>query len=208
VAILTSLGLPGDAAAWTKLGFTVERGDMRIGRVRCTLGGEPSWGFDRAHADTAALGVPTALSPATTEQPQAGPSPADPASGPHPNGVTGIDHVVYTVPDLDSAVARLSAVLGAPPNRRFRPRGAAGPEMAFYRVGEAFIEVVTAGARPALIGVAFGAPDLDTTVAAIRAAGGPVGDAKPAVQGGRIASVRHGYLRWGVAVLEPPARDG
>jgi catechol 2,3-dioxygenase-like lactoylglutathione lyase family enzyme len=195
VAILTSLDLPGDAPAWAKLGFTVERDGIRIGRVRCTLGGEPSWGFDRTHADAAAIGVRTGVHP------------ADSVAGSQPNGVTFVDHVVYAVPDLDVAIERLTAVLGAPPRRRFRPRGAAGPEMAFYRVGDAFIEVVAGSERPALIGVAFGAPDLDATVAAVRAAGGPIGDPKPAVQGGRIAAVRHGFLRWGVAVMEPPARE-
>jgi hypothetical protein len=61
--------------------------------------------------------------------------------------------------------------------------------MAFYRVGEAFIEVVASGREPALIGLALKTPDLDATVAQIRLCGGPVSDPKPAVQGGRIASV-------------------
>lgn len=192
MAILTSLGLPGDAPAWTKLGFAVEQDGLRIGRVHCALGGEPAWGFDRTHADTAALGVPTEVRPAGS------------TAGAHPNGVAVVDHIVYAVPDLDAAVEQLTAVLGELPRRRFRPRGSSGPEMAFYRVGEAFIEVVGSGRRPALIGVAFGAPDLDATVAAVRAAGGPIGDPKPAVQGGRIASVWHKHLHWGVAVMEPP----
>lgn len=189
--MLTSLGLPGDAPAWSTLGFAVVPDSLRIGHVHCALDTAPSWGFDQAHADVATLGVPTEVRPAAA------------AGDPHPNGVIAVDHVVYTVPDLDAAVERLTAVLGAPPRRRFHPRGPAGPEMAFYRVGEAFLEVVAAGSRPALIGVAFVAPDLDATVAAVRAAGGPIGDARPAVQGGRIAAVPHTYLSWGVAVMEP-----
>lgn len=73
--------------------------------------------------------------------------------------------------------------------------------MAFYRVGEAFIEVVATGGEPALIGLALKAPDLDATVAQIRSCGGPIADPKPAVQGGRIASVRSDHLHWGLAIM-------
>ncbi|MGD9618613.1 MAG: VOC family protein [Mycolicibacterium sp.] len=112
-----------------------------------------------------------------------------------------MDHVVYTAPDLDLAVGALSAVLGVPPRRRFHPRGPSGPEMAFFRVGEAFIELVTVDAEPALIGLALWSPDLEKTVATVRAGGGPISDPKPAVQGGRIASVWHGHLEWGLAIM-------
>ena len=73
--------------------------------------------------------------------------------------------------------------------------------MAFYRVGEAFIEAVASGQEPAILGVALKTPDLDATVAQIRARGGPISDPKPAVQGGRIASVRSDHLDWGVAIM-------
>lgn len=119
----------------------------------------------------------------------------------HPCGVTHVDHIVYTVRDLNTATTALTAVLGTTPRRRFHPRGPKGPEMAFYRVGEALIEVVANGAEPALIGLALCSADLDATVLAIRAAGGPIGDPKPAVQGGRIATVWHGYLDWGLAIM-------
>ncbi|WP_144208357.1 VOC family protein [Mycobacterium tilburgii] len=102
--------------------------------------------------------------------------------------------VVYTVAELDAAITALSAVFGAAPRRCFHPLGPHGPEVAFYREGEAFIEVVAAGADPALIELTLWSPDLDATVAAIRAAGGPIGDPKPAVQGVRIASVWQGHL--------------
>ena len=117
-----------------------------------------------------------------------------------------IDHIVYTVANLDDAVGTLTVVLGAPPRRRFHPRGPDGPEMAFFRVGECFIEVVSSGRPPELIGIAFNSPDLDATVAAIREAGGPVGDPKPAVQGGRIASVWREFVHYPIAIMEPPRR--
>ncbi|MCV7410790.1 hypothetical protein AWC05_02390 [Mycobacterium florentinum] len=190
MAALTWLGVPGDERAWTALGFVVEDRTVRIGRVSCALTGEHGWGFDEIHTEPDVLGVPTTVHPPVT-------------AAVHPCGVTHVDHVVYVVRELDAAVAALTAVLGAPPRRRFHPRGPGGPEMAFYRAGEGFIEVVAAGAEPALIGLALWSPDLDSTVASIRAAGGPIGDPKPAVQGGRIASVWQGHLNWGLAIMGP-----
>lgn len=189
---LTWLGVPGDEHAWTTLGFTVDDGTVQIGHVSCSFTAEPAWGFDVTYADVAVLGVPTEIRFAA-------------APTVHANGVTTVDHIVYTVPDLDDAIEHLNKVLGEGPRRRFHPRGSNGPEMAFYRVGEAFIEVVATGKEPALIGLALSAPDLNATVAAIRAAGGPIGDPKPAVQGGRIASIWNGHLNWGLAIMEPPA---
>ena len=187
MSTLTWLGVPGDERAWMALGFVVEGGGFTIGRVRCSIGGS-GWGFDEIHSDPSALGVRTITCPS-----------AVPTK--HPCGVTSADHIVYTVPNLDSAVETLNAVLGTSPRRRFHPRGPQGPEMAFYRVGEAFIEVVATGREPALIGLALKAPDLDATVVKIRLCGGPVSDPKPAVQGGRIASVWSEHLKWGLAIM-------
>lgn len=187
MSTLTWLGVPGDERAWTALGFTVDEGGFTVGRVRCSIG-DSGWGFDEIHSDPSVLGVPTVAYPAV-----------NPTA--HPCGITAADHIVYTVPDLDAAVDALNAVLDSVPRRRFHPRGPAGPEMAFYRVGEAFVEVVASGREPALIGLALRAPDLDATVAQMRLHGGPVSDPKPAVQGGRIASVRSEHLNWGLALM-------
>ena len=187
MSTLTWLGVPGDEPAWRALGFVVDGGEFTVGRVRCSIGGI-GWGFDEIHSDPAVLGVRTVTSPV-----------ADPTA--HPCGVIAADHIVYTVPDLNSAVAALDAVLGSAPRRRFHPRWPEGPEMAFYRVGDAFIEVVASGREPALIGLALKTPDLDATVAQMRLSGGPVSDPKPAVQGGRIASVASDHLNWGLAVM-------
>ena len=188
MSTLTWLGVPGDERAWTALGFAVDGGGFTVGRVRCSIGAS-GWGFDEIHADPDLLGVRTVTQPA-----------AVPAI--HPCGVTAVDHIVYTVRDLDSSIEALNAVLGTEPRRRFHPRGPQGPEMAFYRVGEAFIEVVANGAQPALIGLALKSPDLESTVSQIRSCGGPISDPRPAVQGGRIASVWVGHLNWGLAIME------
>lgn len=191
MAILTWLGVPGDEQAWTALGFTVCDDAVQIGQVRCEFSAQNGWGFDEICADPSGLGVVTLGSQAAG------------ASTDHPCKVTQVDHVVYTVPDLDAGIEALNGVLGSEPRRRFHPRGPKGPEMAFYRVGEAFIEVVAAGQTPALIGLALKSPDLDTCVAVIRELGSPISDPKPAVQGGRIASVWQGHLGWGLAIMGP-----
>lgn len=194
MAILTRLGVPGTAEAWSMLGFELVDGGLTVGRVVHGLGQDPSWSFDALGASTSALGVPTAQHERRTD------------AATHPNLIDRLDHVVYTVPDLDEAVDALTAVLGEPPRRRAHPRGPSGPEMAFFRCGEGFIEVVASGRPAELSGVAYGCADLDATVVAIRAAGGPVGDPKTAVQGGRIASVWKGHVGWGIAIMERPSR--
>jgi catechol 2,3-dioxygenase-like lactoylglutathione lyase family enzyme len=193
VSVLTWLGFPGDAAAWSTLAFDVTGDSFLVGTVACSVGVEPSWGFDEIRVERD-LGVDTDVRP-----------PNAPGPG-HPNGIDRIDHIVYTVPDLDEAVENLTAFLGMPPRRRFHPRGPDGPEMAFFRVGEGFIEVVSSGRPAELTGIAFSSPDLDATVKAIRDAGGPIGDPKPAVQGGRIASVWREHVHFPVAVMEPPKK--
>ena len=161
------------------MGFDVSDGRFAVGRVVHECSTEPSWTFgDAFERDDAAV---------------------------HPNLIDRVDHVVYAVPELDPAIAELTDMLGIGPRRRAFPRGPNGPEMAFFTLGEGFIEVVASGQPAALWGIAFSTPDLDACVAAVRAAGGPIGDPKPAVQGGRIASVGKEHVGWGIAVMEPPA---
>ncbi len=195
MSILTRLDIPGTTYAWTSLAFGVEDGSFLVGTVMCAIGSEPGWAFDELRGDAAPLGIPTDVAP-----------PNAPGAS-HRNGIDRIDHVVYTVPSLDDAVDTLTSVLGTPPRRRFHPRGPDGPEMAFFRVGECFIEVVGArGVTAQLSGVAFNSPDLDATVKAVREAGGPIGDPKTAVQGGRIASVWREHVGYPIAVMEPKPR--
>ncbi len=199
MAILTWLGLPGEREKWESLGFSLdqfEACDVDIGGICCNVGAPPAWGFDELLADAASLGVPT------REKPPAVGSHED-FSG-HANHIRGIDHIVYAVPELDPAIESLTSVLGQAPKRRAFPRGPSGPEMAFFTVGHGcFIEVVASGRPPALWGIAFITDDLDACVAGVREAGGPIGDPKPAVQGGRIASIWKEHVGWGVAVMEP-----
>jgi catechol 2,3-dioxygenase-like lactoylglutathione lyase family enzyme len=194
MAILTWLGVPGEPEKWASLGFAVDGGKFAVGRVVHACASAPAWGFDAISGDTAPLAIDTREVARIAEP------------GVHPNLIDRVDHVVYAVAELDPAVDALTYVLGEGPKRRAFPRGPSGPEMAFFTVGEGFIEVVASGRPAGLWGIAFSTPDLDACVAAMREAGAPVGDPKPAVQGGRIASVWKEHVGWGVAVMEPPQR--
>ncbi len=196
-ATLARLGLPGREGAWSALGFDVDSRGFRIGDIDCMIDTRPSWGFDGINADAGVLGIPEVLTRSDADTSIA---------ATHPNSASFIDHIVYWVPNLDNAVRELNTILATKPRRRFKPRGPKGPEMAFYRAGSAVIEVVASGKPATLPGIAFGTTDLDATVATIRTGGGPISDPKPAVQGGRIASVWSGHLNWGVAFYEPEPR--
>lgn len=198
MTLLTALDVPGTPEQWRQLGFDCGPDGFRLTHVQFVVGRDAmGWGFDALEADASALGVPTREAPVGEKRPT-----------PHPNGVEAVDHVVYTVTDLDDAIATLNKVLGAEPRRRAKPRGPDGPEMAFYRAGDAFLEVVGSGRPPALTGVAFKSRELHETVASIRASGGNIGDPKPAVQGGLIASVWTGFVGMPIAIMQPPQRPG
>jgi hypothetical protein len=138
-----------------------------------------------------------------------------PAAGPaHPNGVTGLDHVVAISSDLDRTVAVLQAA-GLDLRRiREQPTPAGAPRQAFFRLGAVILELVqapeeaierTGGDRPAFFwGLAFVAPDLEATVASL---GERVGEIRDAVQPGRrIATLRRSAgLSVPVALMTPPA---
>ncbi|HYI37159.1 MAG TPA: VOC family protein [Thermoleophilaceae bacterium] len=202
---LTSTALAADPDAWTAAGFTVESGSVTLGAVRIELRGADAGrgllGWDFAAAPTGPLdGLPepgTATAPAPV--------------GPHPNGITAIDHVVAFSPDLERTVPALEAAGLDLRRRREGPTGAGSARQAFFRVGEVILEVVEhppqareAGdvAAPArLWGLALLTPDIDATAAAAGALMGPV---KDAIQPGRrIATfTREAALGVAVAVIQ------
>jgi hypothetical protein len=204
-ASIDELRVGDEPGAWAALGFAVEGdvcvlGDVRIRLARPGAGkGLVGWslrGFGGAELD----GLPTALSD------QAAPS----ESPPHPNGITILDHVVAFSPALDRTVAALRGA-GLDLRRiREEPTPAGAPRQAFFRLGASILEVVQQppemiediGGPAFFWGLAFVAPDLEATVAAL---GDAAGDPRDAVQPGRrIATLRRSAgLSVPVALMSP-----
>ncbi|HEX3909252.1 MAG TPA: hypothetical protein VHW67_00955 [Solirubrobacteraceae bacterium] len=209
---IDELVLADEPARWAALGFALEGDRLRLGDLSLRIAGEDAgrgilgWSL-RGISCTELDGLPTSLSDAGLESPAA-PAPA------HPNGIVAIDHVVAMTPALDRSIAALQAA-GLDLRRvREQPTPAGAPRQAFFRLGAEILELVQEpeqaiaaredgaqrGAR--LWGLAFVAPDLDRTVAAL---GEQVGEAREAVQPGRrIATVRRSAgLAVPVALMSP-----
>lgn len=194
--------------AWSACGFTADGDCCVVGstRIRLVEGegrrGIESWalrGLDSSDLD----GLPTIRGDR---------APPDEAPA-HPNGVTGLDHVVAISSDLDRTVTALTAA-GLDLRRvREEPTPAGAPRQAFFRLGGVILEVVqeppeaterSGGDRPAFFwGLAFVTPDLEQTVAFL---GDRVSDVRDAVQPGRrIATVRRSAgLSVPIALMTPP----
>jgi hypothetical protein len=128
--------------------------------------------------------------------------------------VSALDHVVAITPDLDRTVAALRAA-GLDLRRiREEPTPAGAPKQAFFRLGEAILEVVQeppeaiqkggGRERPAFFwGLALLAPDLEATASYL---GDRVSEVRDAVQPGRrIATLRRSAgLALPVALITPP----
>ncbi len=206
---LTVADAPG---AWRACGFEVDGDSCVLDGTRVRLAGEDA-GRGLVRWSLREVAEPPQLDGLPTEHSNRPPPAAAPA---HPNGVTGLDHVVAVTPVLDRTVAALEAA-GLDLRRvREEPTPAGAPRQAFFRLGRVILEVVQepeqaiekAGGsdRPAFFwGLALLAPDLDATVARL---GDRVGEARDAVQPGRrIATLRRSAgLSVPVALITPPAR--
>jgi hypothetical protein len=194
--------------AWSALGFVVDRDMCVVGDVRIRLAGPDAGnglvGWSLRGAESTELdGLTTTRSdrPAPGERTE------------HPNGITAIDHVVAITPRLERTVAALETA-GLDLRRiREEPTPAGAPRQAFFRLGATILEVVQeppeaiergggADRRAFFWGLAFVAPDLDSTVAAL---GDRVGEIRAAVQPGRrIATLRRSAgLTVPVALMTP-----
>jgi hypothetical protein len=164
-------------AGWEALGFAVSPdGAVWLGGVRIVLGadgrGIAAWAVD-------GIGGVDAIDGLDTRAP--GPAAASAASE-HPNGATGVDHVVVVTPDFDRTAAALDHV--GMPLRRVRDAG--GFRQGFRRLGPAIVELVEARGAPAGEARFWG---LTLTVADLDALASRLGDRlrpiKDAVQPGR-----------------------
>lgn len=211
--VLTELAVADPLEAWRAAGFTVQDdGVTRVGAVHLRLVGREhgkhllGWAWRGLPGEGLLDGIATSTSTVTLT--------GTPASEPetHPNGVTLLDHVVVTTPDLDRTIAAFTA--RGLEVRRVRHTDQYGPpfRQVFFRGGEAILEVIgpatptdatptdatPRGATPRgddparLYGLAFTVADLDATAALL---GDGLGRVKDAVQPGRrIATLRHREL--------------
>lgn len=210
---LDELTIADAPEAWTALGFELDGDTCVVGDTRIRMAGRGAGrglaGWSLREVEEVELdGLPTTRS----DQPPPGEPPA------HPNGITGLDHVVAITPDLDRTVAALEAA-GLDLRRiREEPTPAGAPRQAFFRLGAVILEVVQEPReaiergggtdRPAFFwGLAFVAPDLDSTVAGL---GDRVSEIRDAVQPGRrIATLRRSAdLAIPVALMTPSTRSG
>jgi catechol 2,3-dioxygenase-like lactoylglutathione lyase family enzyme len=195
VTSLAELVVATDPAAWRAAGFAVdEHGVAQVGTVRLRFDraagphGLRSWGLSGAPDE----GVATVDGVPTNHVEPAGP-PAEASA--HEIGAVVIDHVVVVTPDIERTVAAVERELGLRLRRTRETESYGAPRrQAFFRMGEAILEVVGSPERDArggparFYGLAMTVTDLD---AAVLLLGDRVGQPKPAVQQGRmIATVR------------------
>jgi catechol 2,3-dioxygenase-like lactoylglutathione lyase family enzyme len=205
---LDELTIADEPDAWRACGLHVEGDACVVGDTRIRLAGSDA---GRGIVGWSLRGVETTeldgLSTTWSECRPAGGRPA------HPNGVTGLDHVVAISSDLDRTVAALRGA-GLDLRRiREEPTPAGAPRQAFFRLGSVILEVIqapegaierTGGNRSAFFwGLAFLAPDIEATVASL---GDRVSEVRPAVQPGRrIATLRRAAgLAIPIALITPP----
>jgi hypothetical protein len=194
---LVAVELADEPGLWEALGFAVRDGAAELGGVRIRLGapsrGIVGWSIHGLPPTQDLDGLPTTPVP-TLPQP-------NPVA--HPNGATGLDHVVVTSPDFDRTATALEAV--GMPLRRIRDAG--GFRQGFRRLGPAILELVEASGAPAdeparFWGLVVIVADVDELK---RNLGDVVGDPKPAVQPGRrIVTLRQSAgLGQPVAFISP-----
>ncbi|MGI8792735.1 MAG: VOC family protein, partial [Acidimicrobiales bacterium] len=202
--VLTDIHVADSTAVWAELGFAIDGATTDVDGIQIVLGlpgrGLVAWSFRGLSDEVATIdGIPIVPSSETRPQNER-PS--------HPNGVTGLDHVVVATPDLPRTIDAMAA-LGLE-LRRVRDIGRDDSgvvrQQAFFWTGPVILEVVgpadATGDGPAsLWGLALTA-HLDTAAAYL---GDRLRGRKPAVQEGReIATVdRRAGSTVSIALMSP-----
>lgn len=163
---LVGLTIADAPEAWAQIGFAVTDGAFVLGGVTIALAGR---GRDEGIVDWT-LGAAAAAAPAV----------------PHPNRAFALDHVVMRTPDFDRT--RDDLVAEGLDLRRER-NDLRDTRMAFFRVGPALLELVSApGGAAALWGLVAVVPSVDEPAPPLA---GRLGAPRDAVQPGRrIAPLR------------------
>ena len=192
MALLTALDIDEESSVWRDLGFEVSDTAVWVSGVAHRLAASPTapdgptplagpsvrswslWGVTAPSGPRDVDGLPTVVVDDPAE---------DPGAPAHPNGVTGLDHLVVSTPDLDRTLAALDGI-GL---QLLRVRETPSVRQGFYRLGPVILEVV-GGAQPSgdgparFLGLAWTCADLDATAAWL---GSRLHPAKDAVQEGR-----------------------
>lgn len=190
--------------AWRGAGFDVDGDSCRVGTIEIRLAGRDA---GRGLVSMAVRGLAEPRPDGLPFDPAPAAEPPERAAA-HPNGVTQIDHVVAFTPDRARTADTLQEAGLDLRRLRDEPTPAGGGFQAFFRLGEAILEVIEnpkAKSRdePArLWGLAFLVDSLDTTAAAL---GETLSEPRPAVRPGRrIATLkREGGLSFGCAFMTP-----
>ena len=203
---IESITVADPPAAWRDAGFRVDDGTCRVGSIDVRLAG-PEAGRGLVGWSLRGAGS-TELDGLRTERATSDAAAA--AAEVHPNGAVRIDHVVAFTPDRARTVAALGSAGLDLRRLRDEPTPAGGGFQAFFRLGEAILEVIEAppgspvpkDAPARLWGLAFLVADLDETAAAL---GDRLGEPRDAVQPGRrIATLRkEAGLSFGCAFMSP-----
>ncbi len=204
---LVGLVIADPPSAWKAAGFTIVDDAVVLSGVRLHLvddadaSGIAAWDIDGLANDVDGLSC-RSVQPAGSQR-------AEGANDlGHPNGVTGIDHLVVATPNLPRTIAALNKA--GFDERRTRTFEIAGVQrqQTFFWAGSVIIELIgevgEQGSGPAAFwGLAFTADDLDGTAEFL---GDLVSPPKAAVQRGRrIATLRTGDLGISlpVAIMTP-----
>lgn len=188
---LASLVIGDDPGSWAQAGFAVDGRDCQVGDVRINLIGAEAkrgvlaWSF-RGLAEP--VGSVDGLLVGPAESVPTGKRTC------HPNGVTGLDHLVLITPDQDRTVGALSEIGLEVRRVREVPEGYGnGPAtQTFFRMGRPVLELVAPVEQNdgpcRFFGLAFDVADIDALPGLY---GDRLGRVKEAVQPGRrIATLR------------------
>lgn len=133
---LAELAIADPPEAWEALGFHVDSDNLDLGGVRIRLGAEghgiTSWSLRGVNAMGSIDGLPSPVPRVLRPPPFAT----------HPNGATGLDHVVVLTPDFNRTAAALRRA-GMPLKRT---REAGELRQGFRRLGPAILELVSSPA--------------------------------------------------------------
>ena len=207
---VAELTVGDDPSAWEAAGFTVDGSCCAVGdvlvRLEGTGGGVRSWTLVHPDRDPGEIDLDGLATTLVTEPPPSG-------RGGHRNGVTDLDHVVVSSPDIDRTTAAFAAIDLHERRTRDTTAGDAPLRQRFFRAGT-IIELIgppvadpAASDGPARFwGLAVVSDDLDATADAL---GDRLGRVKDAVQPDRrIATMRTRELGISVpiAVMSPHVR--